>query len=211
MQSVVRLGLKVIKRKFLRFDTLRWFVSGFKSPSPQWVKTKLLLSQMIPGATWLETGTYLGDTTMRLAKKSEFVITIEPSKDIYDFTSWRLRQKKNVRLLLGTSEELFYKSLLDVEKRSLNIWLDGHYSGDVTFKGASVTPIVSELQAINKASEKFDEIKVFIDDIRCFYHDMGEENDYPGLQFLIDWARESGFNWRIEQDIFIAEYISAQK
>ena len=211
MQSVVRLGLKVVKRKFLRFDTLRWFLSGFKSPSPQWVKTKLLLSQMIPGATWLETGTYLGDTTMRLAKKSECVITIEPSKDIFDFASWRLRRKKNVRLLLGTSEELFYKSLLDVEKRSLNLWLDGHYSGDVTFKGVSNTPIVSELWAISQALDRFEAVKVFIDDIRCFYHDVGEENDYPGLQFLIDWARESGFNWRIEQDIFIAEYISAQK
>ncbi len=64
----MRLGLKVLKRKFFRFDTLRWLLSGFKSPSPQWVKTRLLLSQMIPGATWLETGTYLGDTTMRLAK-----------------------------------------------------------------------------------------------------------------------------------------------
>lgn len=169
----MRLGLKVLKRKFFRFDTLRWLLSGFKSPSPQWVKTKLFLSQMIPGATWLETGTYLGDTTRRLATKSEFVITIEPSKDLYDFAIWRLRRMKNVRLLLGTSEELFYKSLLDVEKPSLNIWLDGHYSGDVTFNGASVTPIASELQAIHKASDKFDEIKVFIDDIRCFYHDTG--------------------------------------
>ena len=177
MQSVVWLGLKVAKRKFLRFETFRW----------------------------------VGDTTFRLAKKSEFVITIEPSKELFDFASWRLRRKKNVRLLLGTSEELFYKSLLDVEKRSLNLWLDGHYSGDVTFKGVSNTPIVSELWAISKALDRFDAVKVFIDDIRCFYHDVGEENDYPGLLFLIDWARENGFNWRIEQDIFIAEYISAQK
>ena len=207
----MRLGLKVLKRRFFRFDTLRWLFRGFKSPSPQWVKIKLLLSQMIPGATWLETGTYLGDTTRKLAKKSEFVITIEPSKEIYEFASWRLSRKKNVRLLLGTSEELFYKCLLEVENRSLNIWLDGHYSGDVTFKGTSVTPIVSELQDINKASDRFDEIKVFIDDIRCFYHNAGEENDYPDLQFLIDWARESGFKWHIQQDIFIAESVSASR
>ena len=207
----MRLGLKVLKRKFLRFDTLRWLLSGFKSPSPQWVKIRLLLSQMIPGATLLETGTYLGDTTMRLAKKSEFVITIEPSKELFDFASWRLRQKKNVNPRFGTSEELFHKCLLDVKTRSLNIWLDGHYSGDVTFKGESDTPIASELWAISKVSDRFGAMKIFIDDIRCFYHDAGEENDYPGLQVLIDWARESGFNWHIEQDIFIAEYISTSE
>jgi hypothetical protein len=211
VQNSLRLYLKVIKRGFFRFDTLRWLLRGFKSPSPQWVKIRLLLSQMIPGVTWLETGTYLGDTTRNLAKKSELVLTIEPSKELHDFASWRLRRKKNVRLLLGTSEEHFYQSLLDVEKRSLNIWLDGHYSGDVTFKGASNTPIVSELWAISKALDRFDAVKVFIDDTRCFYHDVGEENDYPGLQYLVDWARESGFCWHIEQDIFIAEYISAQK
>jgi hypothetical protein len=211
MQSKLRLTLKVIKRRFFRFDTLRWLLSGFKSPSPQWVKIKILLSHTIPGTTWLETGTYLGDTTIKLAKKSELVLSIEPSDDLYNFAIWRMRRKKNIRLLLGTSEEHFYQSLLDVDNQSVNIWLDGHYSGDVTFKGSSNTPIASELLAISKALDSFDAVKVFIDDIRCFYHDVGEDNDYPGLQFVIDWARDSGFSWQIEQDIFIAEYISARK
>ncbi len=203
--------MKMLKRRYFRFSTLRWVLSGFKSPSPQWVKIKLLLSQMIPGATWLETGTYLGDTTVKLARKSKFIITIEPSKELFDFAKWRMRKKKNVRVVLGTSEEFFQKCLLEVETQSLNIWLDGHYSGDVTYKGSTSTPILSELTAISKVSDRFNAIKVFVDDIRCFYHDMGEENDYPGLQFLIDWARESGFNWHIEQDIFIAESIFGSK
>ena len=210
MKVRLLLRLKVIKRKFFCFDTLRWLLRGFESPSPQWVKIRLLLSQMIPGVSWLETGTYLGDTALKLARKSESVVTIEPSKELFDYASRRLRRRKNVRLLLGTSETHFHQSLLDEKRKSLNIWLDGHYSGDITFKGESNTPVLSELRAIGQTIHRFDTVKVFIDDLRCFYHDVGEENDYPGLQFLIDWALENGFRWHIEQNIFIAEYISAQ-
>ncbi len=195
--------LKVAKRKYFRFETLRWALSGFKSPSPQWVKVQLLIRNMIPDGEWIETGTYLGDTTRRLAKHSKLVTSIEPSRELFEFASFRLRKKSNVQLRLGSSEEIFCSSLM-LSGPKLNIWLDGHFSGDVTFQGATNTPIILELDSIHSELSRFDEIKVFIDDVRCFYNDLDQGNHYPKLDFLVNWAHLNGFSWTIEQDIFIA-------
>ncbi len=210
MKKRLAYGLKVMKRRYFRFDTLRWIGTGFKSPSPQWVKVKLLTSSMISNGEWLETGTYLGDTTNVLSKHANRVTTIEPSRELFNFSRLRLKTKRNIAFHNGSSEELFHECLLKSGPR-LNIWLDGHFSGDITFKGKTNTPIICELNAISQELERFEEIRIFIDDVRCFYHDMNEGNDYPKLDFLIAWARENGFKWRIEQDIFIAEFESPLK
>lgn len=199
------LMLKVIKRKYFRFDTLRWFVGGFDSPSPQWVKIRYLTSHMIPDGEWIETGTYLGDTTKELATRSKSVTTIEPSQNLYNFAKFRLRRKKNIRLRNGSSEELFHECLKQAGPK-LNIWLDGHFSGDITFKGVTNTPVTSELDYITQELMRFKAVKVFIDDVRCFYHNLGDGNDYPKLGFLINWAEDNGFKWSIEQDIFTATF-----
>lgn len=158
---------------------------------------------MIPGAEWIETGTYLGDTTRVLARHSKLVTSIEPSHELFEFARFRLRYKKNIHLRLGSSETIFYDSLCQ-SGPILNIWLDGHFSGDVTFQGVNDTPVILELESIHQVIDRFEEIKVFIDDARCFYHDLDKGNDYPKLDFLISWARLNGFSWKIEQDIFIA-------
>ena len=203
MYQNITFSLKVAKRKYFRFDTLRWFFSGFKSPSPQWVKVQLLIRNMIPDGEWIETGTYLGDTTRMLAKHSKLVTSIEPSRALFEFASFRLRKKSNVQLRLGSSEEIFCTSLRQSGPK-LNIWLDGHYSGDVTFQGAIDTPVILELDSIHQELKRFDEIKVFIDDVRCFSNNIDEGNGYPKLDFLVSWANLNGFSWAIEHDIFMA-------
>ena len=160
---------------------------------------------MLPNCEWIETGTYLGDTTKVLAKNSKAVTSIEPSGELFEFASFRLGSKRNIKLLNGSSEELFHDSLKQSGPR-LNIWLDGHFSGDITFQGKTNTPVIYELTAISKELNRFDELKVFIDDVRCFYHDMDEGNDYPKLEYLLNWARANGFRWKIDQDIFILSY-----
>ena len=84
---------------------------------------------------------------------------------------------------------------------NINFWLDGHYSGDITFKGEKETSIEIELQSISKNINHFNKIAVLIDDVRLFKKD----SNYPPLDILVDWARENKLNWHIEHDIFVAK------
>jgi hypothetical protein len=51
---------------------------------------------------------------------------------------------------------------------NLNFWLDGHYSDGITFKGDKDTPIVDELNHISMNLDRYNEVCVLIDDVRCF-------------------------------------------
>lgn len=200
-----KLSLKVVKRKFLGFHTLRWIQHGFTLPAPQWVKLRFLVSNQIENGDWIETGTYLGDTSLSLSRKSPTVLTLEPSQKLYEFSSSRLKARKNVICLLGSSEDQFTKALELVSDKA-NIWLDGHFSGDVTHLGATETPLFFELQAIEEALSRFTSIRVFIDDIRCCPLEERESNSYPTFEFLTNWGLKNGFTWFIGPDILVLSF-----
>lgn len=205
-----KLIAKVIKRKFLGFQTLRWARQGFNLPAPQWVKLRFLLSNQINGGDWIETGTYLGDTSLTLSKHSPRVITLEPSRELFEFSRSRLKAKKNVNCLLGSSEELFTQSLGLVSDKA-NIWLDGHYSGDVTHLGATETPLFFELQAIAVCLPKFTSLRIFIDDIRCCPQEESQSSSYPTIEFLTSWALKHGFTWFLGPDIIVMSFQGKKK
>ena len=200
-----KLTAKVIKRKFLGFHTLRWAGQGFNLPAPQWVKLRFLLSNQISGGDWIETGTYLGDTSLTLSKHSPKVITLEPSRELFEFSRSRLKAKKNVNCMLGTSEEKFTEAL-EVVSNKANIWLDGHYSGDVTHLGATETPLLFELQVIADYLPKFASLRIFIDDIRCCPQEESQSSSYPTLEFLTNWALKNGFTWFLGPDILVMSF-----
>ena len=88
----------------------------------------------------------------------------------------------------------------------MNFWLDGHYSGGSTFRGEKDSPIKEELAAIEEALPTLDSVAVLIDDVRCFYSDeFTALNNYPSVDYLVDWARKHGLRWRIVHDIFIMQ------
>lgn len=200
-----KLTAKVVKRKFLLFHTLRWVQQGFSLPAPQWVKLRFLLSNQINGGDWIETGTYLGDTSIALSRKSPKVVTLEPQHELYEFSSLRLKARKNVSCLFGASEEQFTKALELVSDKA-NIWLDGHYSGDVTYLGATETPLHFELQVIAEHLPKFTALRIFIDDIRCCPEEESQSNSYPTLEFLTTWALKNGFIWFLGPDILVMSF-----
>lgn len=200
-----KLTAKVIKRKFLGFHTLRWVQQGFTLPAPQWVKLQFLLKNQIKDGDWIETGTYLGDTSKSLSKRAPKVITLEPSQELYEYSRSRLKPIKNIDCLLGSSEEQFTKALELVSKKA-NIWLDGHYSGDVTHLGATETPLLFELQVITEHLPKFTTLRIFIDDIRCCPQEESQSNSYPTLEFLTNWAVKNGFTWSLGPDILVMSF-----
>jgi hypothetical protein len=199
----IKYFVKVYKRR-LTPSYLKWRNNGFVSPSPQFIKTQVLKRNGINFGTWIETGTYLGDTTKFLAKNfpNSKIISLEPQILIFNFAKFRLRKRNNVLLVNGSSEEKF-EGILSKIAGPVNFWLDGHFSGDITFQGDSISPIIQELDLIEKYRNNIGELAVFIDDIRDFDADLN--SGYPSRDVLVTWANRNNLKWNIEQDIFIAK------
>ncbi len=205
----IKLYLKIIKRKLLTFSHIKWWARGFGPPSPQFVKLRILGRNCIPGAAWIETGTYLGETTRFLSKNSKMVFSIEPAALLHKFVAKRLSRLNNVQIVFGTSEEVFEHTITKLEGEA-NFWLDGHASGDITFSNQDVTPIVYELKILAKQLPRFEECVIFIDDIRGFSDKFGTSK-YPSKEFLIEWANTNNCSWSIQHDIFIAKKLKLMR
>ncbi len=182
----------------------QWQSELFCSPSPHPIKIATLLRNGIPGATWVETGTFRGDTTSILAKHSPCIYTIEPSEALFQKAKSFLSKHPNITVINGTSEGIF-PSLLPKISGDINFWLDGHFSGGPTFKANLDTPIIAELENIASNLVNFNKVCILIDDVRCFNPRDSRFSHYPDLGLLVDWARDHNFFWTIEHDIFIAK------
>jgi len=169
--------------------------------SPQFIKQEVFLKYGIKNAKWIETGTCHGITTKFLADNYPQVYSIEPSKDLYDRAVQNFKGR-NVDLFNNCSENVL-PDLLSKLNGDINFWLDGHYSGGVTFKGKKDCPVEDELLAINENISNFTKITILIDDVRCFLAKSPDYDSYPSIDYLVDWSRKNKFYWRIEHDIFI--------
>ncbi|NBO18349.1 MAG: hypothetical protein EBV03_03815 [Proteobacteria bacterium] len=184
-------------------DCLQWRKRGYASPSPHFIKRGCLLRNGLPSATWVETGTFLGQTTQLLAKHGTRVYSIEPEPGLFARARKLFSSHGNVEILNGTSEDVF-PTLLPRLSGDVNFWLDGHYSAGITFKGPQDTPILDELDCISRNIDRFGRICVLVDDIRCFNPRLPEYSTYPSLDALVAWATRHRLDWHIEHDIFIA-------
>ncbi len=196
---MLRIHLKYYLRK-LRPTMLIWSKSGWQLPAPAKVKKQVLLRYQIPMASWIETGTYLGETSSFLAKNSDKqrVYSLEPSLDLYRFAANKWKHLPNLIIINQSSEYGFEKTIQLIDEKA-NFWLDGHNSGDITYLGEEFSPIKLELELINNHLPRFKEVSIFVDDVRLF---LGEDG-YPMLSELVKWSDAAGLNWKIEHDIFI--------
>jgi hypothetical protein len=185
-------------------DFRDWADREFAAPSPHFVKQKVLLRNGLPDATWVETGTYMGDTTTVLSKVAKMVYSIEPEPALFSKAEQKFSNTSNVKIIKGLSEDVFPK-LLPTISGNICFWLDGHYSAGITFKGPEDTPITEELSAIGRNIAQMGKIVVMVDDIRCFDPKNPEFSAYPPVDLLVDWARKHNLTWHIEHDIFIAK------
>ena len=185
------------------FSTIKWLAGNLVGPVPQFVKEKILLKHAIQSALWVETGTYIGTTTKFLSRIGKKVITLEPSEFYYSKAKGDLDYLKNVTFVFGSSEEHFDKLCSDFNE-PVNFWLDGHYSGEKTFKGERECPVMTELESIQILLRRESKLVIFIDDFSCFKDSSIDDGDYPLKSYLIKWAEENSLKWSIECDIFIA-------
>lgn len=180
-----------------------WEASGYAMPCPHRIKQATLLRNGVADGTWVETGTYMGDTTALLARTGRAVHTVEPEPTLAARARQRFQGSPVVTVHEGTSEAVF-PSLLPGLSGDISFWLDGHFSAGVTYKGEQDTPIREELASIAANLHRFARCRVMIDDIRLFDPTVPEFAGYPSLDWLVDWVRDSDMRWHIENDIFVA-------
>ena len=198
-----RLHLKRYKRILTHRLLGYWFWkrSNYAPPSPYKIKNSILFNNSIKNCPWIETGTYLGETTKFLGKNFPLVITFEPSRLHYLYVSKRFKNKDNIKVINSTSQDGLERVISEIGG-NVNFYLDGHASGDGTFQSSQITPIRDELAIIERNLSKFSKVFVAIDDVRGF----GESDSvYPSNYFLVSYCQRNQLKWKIEQDMFMFE------
>ncbi len=123
------------------------------------------LSRTFGLETFIETGTFMGDTTFIASDIFKTVHTIELSPELHQKAVKRFENRSHVHVHHGDSSSIF-PEILGQNNQNVLFWLDGHYSEGITAKGDENTPIIQELKAIKNAQTK--NAVILIDDLRMF-------------------------------------------
>jgi hypothetical protein len=138
---------------------------------------------------FVETGTYQGDTLARVCDDFDVLYSIELSESYHSMACARFSQNPKIHLLKGDSSVGLQRVLQDLPPQRALCWLDAHFSGGHTARGASNSPVSPELQAILRYPERSDVI--LIDDLRYFWQAQPgfSQHDalrgYPSVRDLI--------------------------
>lgn len=129
--------------------------------------TELDITNMmkIPCQIFVETGTYLGETTNIAKNIFQEVHTVEIKRELFENAKSKFSNHSNVICHLGDSSILLEDICKTLDKPTC-FWLDGHWSAGHTGKGLKNVPLYEELQLIMKhCSQK---CVILIDDCRLF-------------------------------------------
>lgn len=165
--------------------------SLFLALPPPTKKTFIRQAQcMLRYPTFVETGTFLGETSSFAASLFSSVHTIELSPGLAQRAADRFARVPNVMVHQGDSGKVLRDLLPTIDAPCL-FWLDGHFSGGITARGETDTPILTELEAIAEHAAYPDAI--LIDDVRVF----GTDDAYPTLEEVIARLRQINPAFRI--------------
>jgi len=136
--------------------------------------------------SFIETGTYMGDTTAEAAKIFGEVRSIEIWEPLYKAAKNRFAYSKNVKLYFGdTTTQLNHLIEGSLGKRLY--WLDAHSSGGGTGGVPGFSPILHELDQILHTNGDTDSV-ILIDDMRGMCH-TDERTNLP-LRSIIHKIKE---------------------
>lgn len=169
-------------------EIVRWLNDGCRGVAPPPIKRRVIQSYLrrYQLRTFIETGTHLGDTLAEVAQDPALrAISVELADDYYSAAVRRFASYPNVELHHGDSGQLMPQIVAGLKVPAL-FWLDGHYSGGTTAKGAMETPVSDELLAI-LASPVAGHV-ILVDDVRLF----DGSHDYPQLDVFLAAIRAGG-------------------
>ena len=135
---------------------------------------------------FVETGTYIGQTTKFASKFFTKVVSIEIYKPLFDFNKNLFNKSENVDILFGDSKEMLPKAINMLEG-SILFWLDGHYSGSGTGLGDKICPINEEILNIKENINLNKNSIIIIDDRRRLFNGT---DDYPLIEEFKSFVNE---------------------
>jgi hypothetical protein len=139
--------------------------------------------------TFIETGTYKGDTIEYIKNDFQNIFTIELSEKYANEAIERFKDNKEIKIIKGDSAIELSKKLNNLNEPCV-FWLDGHYSYHDTALGNKETPILEEILPILKMKQ--DHI-IIIDDARLF---IGRHN-YPTIFSLNNFIKKHNNLYKI--------------
>lgn len=119
------------------------------------------------GDTFIETGTYIGETVDMVIKTKLFktIHTIELDDNLYNDAVKKYANEKSVKLWHGDSIDSL-KEIVATLAEPATFWLDAHASGDLKGGKSGGSPVLDELDII--ASSPIKSHTIIIDDCRLF-------------------------------------------
>jgi hypothetical protein len=178
----------------------QWELNGCPNPPPHIVKQEIILDHATKFncKVFIETGTYLGDTVFSQKNNFDRIISIELAKKLYTWATTRFKNDSQIEIFNGNSGDLLHEIMPKISSRTL-LWLDGHFSGGITARGKTESPIFNELDAVfeNNALQHI----ILIDDARLF---IGKR-DYPTMEELNVYvkAKSPSYSITTKNDIII--------
>lgn len=132
--------------------------------------------------TFVETGTWKGETIFNMEPLFDNLYTIEIKKELYDNLVNNYTNNK-INFINNDSSHEIPNLCKNILKDNTIFFLDGHWSRMDTGKGEKEVPLIEELTAINKY---FTEAAIIIvDDIRLF----GKGPQYNDDRYSdVDWS-----------------------
>ncbi len=114
---------------------------------------------------FVETGTYLGETPIKLSQYFEHIWTIELDETLFRNANEIFVRYPNISCINGDSKDILPIIINKLDNPSI-FWLDGHYSEGQTASGAIKAPILQEIEAIS--TSKIKSHIIVIDDVSDF-------------------------------------------
>jgi len=190
------LGTLARRRRSKRFEKtyLDWKRSGAELPMPHFGKQQTVAEYAARFAppVLIETGTYTGHMVYAMLDTFETVYSIELDDRLVRKAKEKFAPYRHVHIIQGESSNVLPGILQNTHQPCL-FWLDAHYSGGATAKGALETPIMQEL-AVVFDHEAIDDHVLLIDDARCF----DGTHDYPELSALKEFVLQKQPDWLFE-------------
>lgn len=183
-------------------QTMEWFFKAIfnrriGSP-PVWLKRHLLI-KLIAGFRadlFVETGTYLGQTTKLVAKRFPelMVDTIEiDSKLFINAQSYLSRYFPRIKVWHGNSRSILREVLDSRNAWKILFWLDGHDSKGLTSSGEKETPLLDELQVLKSYFENTNKsFIIVIDDL----HEIKSNPNYPSFKQIEKFATQNSCSFQ---------------
>lgn len=179
----------------------RWVAKGMPLPPIPAAKRRIILGLLARHGlkTFVETGTFKGDTLAAVAATGIRAISVELSPEYFDRANQRFAGKRNVELHQGDAGDVLPRIVATLQEPAL-FWLDGHYSAGETAHGALASPISAEVRCILESPVQGH--VMLIDDA----HEFTGEGGYPELgRFLTTIAGDGRYRAMVHANIIVLE------